>query len=446
MPDLLQHLEDWGIVLMGKLKLKWKIFIFLLAFCSVLLLILWLFQTVFLSSMYKMIRLNELHGAMALVEKNIDSPDLGEILVRLERDKSVMVAPAGDFVKPQTPAPDDRGGVRPETITETKEFTLPNGQVISLTFHAMITPVNATVSTLQIQLYIITAIMILASVAIALVLSDLIAKPLVRLNDRAKKLSKGNYNADFNGSGYLEIKELSDTLNSTAIELSKVDELRRELIANISHDLRTPLALIYSYAEMMQDFPDEITATQVQTIMSETKRLSSLVNDILDVSKLETGSMELHMCNYNLTESIDETVVRLSELLKNDGYSIVFKHSEDVYVTADEAKITQAFYNLLTNAVNYSTDDKRIVVRQSRVQNSVRIEVVDHGDGIAPENIPYIWDRYYKVDKKHKRAVTGTGLGLSIVKKIFELHGAGYGVESEPGKGSVFWFQLESKQ
>ena len=417
----------------------------MLAFCSILLFILWLFQTVFLSDMYKIIRRNELHKAVALVEKNINSTDLREILIQLETDKSVVVAPTNEFELPQTPAPAGKGGIPPETITETREFTLSNGQVVSLTFHAMITPVNATVSTLQIQLYIITGVMILASVAIALVLSDVIAKPLVRLNEGAKKLSMGNYKADFNGRGYLEVVELSDTLNSTAIELSKVDELRRELIANVSHDLRTPLALIYSYAEMMQDFPDEITTTQVQTIMSETQRLSSLVNDILNLSRLETGTMELHIQYYNLTESIDKTVVQLSELLKNDGYSIVFKHTEDVFVTADEAKITQAFYNLLTNAVNYSTDDKHIVVRQSREHNRVRIEVDDHGEGIAPENIPYIWDRYYKVDKKHKRALTGTGLGLSIVKKIFELHQADYGVESELGKGSVFWFSLETK-
>jgi signal transduction histidine kinase len=112
---------------------------------------------------------------------------------------------------------------------------------------------------------------------------------------------------------------------------------------------------------------------------------------------------------------------------------------------ADEAKITQALYNLLTNAVNYSTDDKHILVKQIRTQNRVRVEVHDHGDGIAPEHIPYIWDRYYKVDKKHRRAITGTGLGLSIVKKIFELHGAGYGVASALGKGSVFWFELDIK-
>ncbi|MGO4987047.1 sensor histidine kinase [Gallicola sp. Sow4_E12] len=390
-----------------------------------------------------MIRRNDLHEAMVLVEENINDPNLEEILFSLDAEKSIMVVPAREFVKPQNPVPNDPRSIRPETITETKEFILSNGQELSLTFHATITPVNATISTLQIQLFIVTAIMILASVAIALVLSDVIAKPLVHLNDRAKKLAKGDYDADFNGEGYLEVEELSTTLNSAAIELSKVDGLRRELISNISHDLRTPLALIYSYAEMMQDFPDEITTIQLGTIMSETKRLSSLVNDILDVSKLETGTMELHIKEYNLTESIDKTVEHLSELVGNDGYSIEFEHSEDVYVIADEAKITRALYNLITNAVNYSTRDKHIVVRQNRLGKGVKIEVVDKGEGIAMENIPYIWDRYYKVDKEHRRATIGTGLGLSIVKKIFELHGADYGVESELEKGSVFWFQLK---
>ena len=428
---------------MDKLKLKWKMFIFLLVFSGFLLFILWLFQIVFLNDMYKIIRRNDLNEAMILVEKNINSPDFDEIIYRLDIEKSVMVVPTREFIKPQSPVTIGLKGVLPETITETKEFTLSDGQIVSFTFHAMITPVNATVSTLQVQLYIITAIMVLVSIAMAFLLSHLIAKPLVRLNNGAKKLSKGYYKADFNAKGYLEVKELSNTLNSTAIELSKVDELRRELIANISHDLRTPLALIYSYTEMMHDFPDEISAIQLQTIMLEAKRLSYLVNDILDVSKLETGTMELHMHNYNLTESINEIIIRLTELLRNDGYSILFEHYEEIYITADEAKINQAIYNLLTNAVNYSTNDKHIVVRQSRVQESVLIEIIDHGDGISQDNIPYIWDRYFKIDKEHKRPTTGTGLGLSIVKKIFELHNAEYGVKSELNKGSIFWFKLK---
>ncbi|NLZ70571.1 MAG: HAMP domain-containing protein [Clostridiaceae bacterium] len=449
---------------MDKLKLKWKIYISLLIFCGVLLLILWLFQTVFLNDMYKVIRRNELREAVRLVEKNIDSPDLDEVIYRLNSEKSIMVAPTRDFVAPRPPAPSGPRESRLETLTEIKEFKLANGRTLSLTFHAMITPVDATVSTLQMQLYIITGIMILAAVVIALVLSDRIAKPLVRLNERAKELSRGDYRADFAGSGYREVGELSDTLNTAAIELSKVEALRRELIANVSHDLRTPLALIYSHAEMMQDFPEEISAAQVQAIMSETRRLSALVDDLLDVSRLETGTMELRLCNYNLTDSINETVLCLAELLRNDGFTIVFEYAEDVYVTADEAKITQAVYNLLTNAVNHSTADRRIIVRQISLRDGaqyderdggvhsgerdtgrskVRIEVIDHGEGIPPESLPRIWDRYFRADKKPDREVMGTGLGLSIVKKIFELHGAEYGVKTEPGKGSLFWFQLK---
>jgi len=212
---------------MDKLKLKWKIYISLLIFCGVLLLILWLFQTVFLNDMYKVIRRNELREAVRLVEKNIDSPDLDEVIYRLNSEKSIMVAPTRDFVAPRPPAPSGPRESRLETLTEIKEFKLANGRTLSLTFHAMITPVDATVSTLQMQLYIITGIMILAAVVIALVLSDRIAKPLVRLNERAKELSRGDYRADFAGSGYREVGELSDTLNTAAIELSKVEALQR---------------------------------------------------------------------------------------------------------------------------------------------------------------------------------------------------------------------------
>lgn len=113
-------------------------------------------------------------------------------------------------------------------------------------------------------------------------------------------------------------------------------------------------------------------------------------------------------------------------------------------LSADEVSITQVFYNLLVNAINYTGEDKTITVRQIETDDRVRIEVADTGKGIAPEDLPYIWDRYYKVDKRHKRAVTGTGLGLSIVKKIIELHDGSYGAESsQEGKGSTFWFSLK---
>lgn len=428
---------------MDKIKIKWKIFGFLLGFSTILLAVFWIFQTLLLDDMYKSVRKNEIKKAIELVEKNIDSPNLNNILFELEHDKEIFARPTNAFIEPLRPPRVDKDKRTPETITREKTFRLPDGRKVDFTFYATITPVTATVSTLQKQLYVITVLMIILSIGFALVISAKISRPIVNLNKSARLLAKGNYDTHFSGNGFLEIAELADTLNTAARELSKTEGLRRELMANISHDLRTPLALIYSYAEMMHDFPNEITPEQTQIIMDETKRLSSLVNDVLDVSRLETGTMKLNLQKYNLTQSIRDTINRMAELLKKDGYEFLFEYSEDIHIAADELKISQVFYNLLINAVNYSNKDKKITIRQEIVDNFVKIEVEDKGDGISKEDLPYIWDRYYKVDKTHKRGVTGTGLGLSIVKKILDLHNALYGVESEKSKGSIFWFCLK---
>lgn len=443
MLSLLRHYADWGIDLMDKLKLKWRVFSFLLGFCALLLVILWFFQTVLLTDMYKFIRKGELQKAVVLVKQNIDNADLQIILDGLAHDKEIVVMSTQEFKPPFKPARDGRGRHEPESITQTEVFMLQDGRSVSLTFYAMISPVDATVSTLQIQLYVITCLMVLLAVIIAIIIAKHISKPIEDINSSAKMLASGNFDTHFNGRGFLEIKELSDTLNATAIELSKAETLRRELMANVSHDLRTPLSLIYSYAEMMHDFPDEITPEQTQTIMDETKRLTSLVNDVLNVSQLETGTMKIVKSVYNLTESIGSTIDRTAELVKRDGYLLHFEYDEAVYVNADESKITQAFYNLLINAIHYNGNEKTVTVCQSVSDGTVKIEVIDSGKGIAAEDMPYIWDRYYKVDKKHKRAITGTGLGLSIVKKIIELHDGSCGVISEIDQGSTFWIKLK---
>lgn len=425
---------------MDKLKLQWKVFAYLIGFCAALVVLLWLMQTVFLNQMYQFVRKTEIRKAITLVEKNINSPSLQKILYNLQVEKDIMVAPTPEFTPPT--APGGRGPRQLKTITQEKTFTLSDGKTISITFHALISPVDATVSTLRLQLLLVTGMMVLLSVGLALAMARRIAKPIESINENAKTLAAGSYEARFDGRGFKEIKELSDTLNTAAAELSKVESLRRELMANVSHDLRTPLALIYSYAEMMHDFPDEITAEQTQVIMDETRRLTSLVNDVLDISELEAGDRKPIARQYCLTDSLQKTVSRVSELVKKDGYALSFESESDVVLVADEGKITQAFYNLLLNAIIHGGADKMVVVRQTVGQGVAKIEVEDHGDGIEAEALPYVWDRYYKADKTHKRPVTGTGLGLSIVKKIIEMHGGQYGVASQPGKGSIFWFQL----
>lgn len=434
---------------MDRLRLKWKIFGFLLGFCALLLVLLWLFQTVFLNDMYKFIRTRELSKVVAEVEKEIDNPEFPAILQNIQIENDVMVTVTQDFVMPQRPAPGSgpdirirRGNPMFDAITETKEFRLKNGQTVSLTFYALIVPVNATVTTLRMQLYVVTGIMLALSVLLAIIIAKRVSKPIEDISQSAQMLARGDYDTRFSGKGFHEVLALSETLNTAAVELGKVEGLRRELLANVSHDLRTPLSLIYSYAEMMNDFPGEITQEQTQMVMDETLRLSTLVNDVLDMSKLENEMERLNVTRFNLTSNIAETTRRVGALLQNEGFEIEFRHGGDVYVDADETKIGRAFYNLLINAINYSGDSRMITVFQSVIEDRVRISVTDYGEGIEGDDMPLIWDRYYKSGKQHKRAVTGSGLGLSIVKKVIELHHGNYGVGSDIGKGSTFWFEI----
>ena len=453
---------------LNKMQLKWKIFAYLFGFCAILLAMLWLIQTVFLNDMYKFIRMRELRQVISRVEAEIENPDLASMLLRIQEENEIIVSPTRDFVPPQRPRGGDpaaaagggdpaaarggdpsaagRGGGNPMpgTITEVKEISLQNGQTVSLTFYAFIAPVNATVTTLRYQLYLISAIMLLLAAALAIAIAKRVSKPIEELNQGAQSLAKGEYGARFAGKGFSEIVQLSDTLNSAAIELGRVEGLRRELLANVSHDLRTPLSLIYSYAEMMNDFPGEITSEQTQVIMDETLRLTTLVNDVLDISKLENELETPDCIVYNLTHSILFTTERMGELLKKEGFILNFIYDGEIFVYADESKIERAFYNLLINAINYSGESHVISITQTLTgARHVRISVTDGGWGIAEDELPFIWDRYYKSGKAHKRAVTGTGLGLSIVKKIIEQHGGEYGAISEVSKGSTFWFEID---
>ena len=287
---------------------------------------------------------------------------------------------------------------------------------------------------------------VLLTAFVAYIFAVNISGPLTNMNESAKKLAAGDYEPNFRVEGYRETRELAETLNFAASEISRSDRLQRELIANVSHDLRTPLTMISGYAEVMRDIPGENTPENVQVIIDESNHLSALVNDMLDLSKIEAGVKKPEKTEFSLTAAVSDVLERYSQLREHDGYSIEFEHGEDVSVCADRTMILQVLYNLVNNAINYCGADKKVIVTQSVAESesgeSVRITVRDHGEGISPENIPLVWDRYYRVDKLHKRSSVGSGLGLSIVKKILQQHGALFGVESVPGEGSAFWFEL----
>ncbi len=306
-----------------------------------------------------------------------------------------------------------------------------------------LTPIQSMVKTLQNQSLWIGFILSVMALMMAYIMSRLITKPIIKMNEAAKQLAEGRYDVNFYGKGYREISELADTLNYASCELAKIDHLQKELISNISHDLRTPLTMIKGYSEVMRDIPGENTPENIQIIIDETSRLSELVNDMLDISRIQSGTRKPERQVFSLTETVRDTLQRYERLTMQDGYQIDFIADRDAAVLADRGMILQVIYNLINNAINYTGADKYVSVKQEIVEDRVRIQITDTGEGIAEDQLSMIWNRYYKVDKVHTRARVGTGLGLSIVKEILEMHHAAYGVQSTLGKGSVFWFELK---
>lgn len=446
MPKTLWLSGDMVTVSMKNKPLRQQIFLFFFAFNLFLLALLWSLQTIFLSDTYEMIREKEVREAIRLVGRHINSPDLPVILKELEKSKNIVVQVSKDFEIPYLLEDYFQLDPGPKILKEDHIYTLKDGSQISLTFYALLSPVDATISTLRYQLTLVSIIMLILSSLAAFYLSKMIARPIVQLNQEAKKLSKGFYQASFQESGYQEIQELSDTLTTASKDLALLDQDRRELLANVSHDLRTPLALIYSQAELIHDFPQEVTPDQSQIILREVTRLSKLVSDLLNKSALEAGRLPLDLSNYNLSQAIRDAIHQLQALDPSRNLRFSFHCDQDACLEADENKINQVLYNLLVNAMAHSPQGGLIQITQKLEKDRVLLSIKDQGPGIREEDLPYIWDRYYKLDKNFSSNIPSTGLGLSIVKKIVLLHHGRVYVSSTGKSGSTFSLDLPLKQ
>lgn len=475
------------------MPLRYRVVMYFLLFSLIMLILLWLFQTVFFKGFYRSVKISQVESSakniismmqetdentggnvdkvsamveyiyeqndmmVALYDLNtnfamsICSSDVPENLEKISgsdviRYRNMAIQNGGTYLEYRHKALNEDSGslekYAAESVTYSEVFMDSGNGRYMITIRSIITPFNSVVDTLRNQLIIISAILIVLSVVLSIIVSNLITRPIIKTNKAAKELAKQHYDVKFESDGYLEIRELNDTLNFAARELTKVEKLRQDLIANISHDLRTPLTMITGYGEVIRDLPGENTPENIQIIIDEATRLNELVTDLLDISKLQSGAMQLVRTDFSLTKCIEEIFNRYTKLIEQNHYNIVFNYKEDVIINADDVKIKQVIYNLINNAINYVGDDKTVIVTQIADKNFVRVEVTDHGVGIDPDKLEYIWDRYYKVDKAHKSAVIGTGLGLSIVKNILELHNARFGVKSKLGAGSTFWFEL----
>lgn len=333
-----------------------------------------------------------------------------------------------------------------EMLVYGSEMYWKNGEIAGYLFlNAKLEPVESAVSILKRQTMIITGLLIVFGAALSIVTANYISAPLVRITRGAKRLAHGDYQTRFEGGGYAEADDLAETLTYAAHELSKTEEMQRDLIANVSHDLRTPLTMLKAYAEMIRDLSGDNPVKRNQhlgIIIEETDRLSNLVNDMLDLSKLESGTQKLNYSVFDIAACMQEIVHRYEEISEQMGYHIHFTPDASCMVCCDEGKINRVIGNLINNAINYtSKEDKQVFVTQKNFDDRVRIEVRDTGDGIEEDKIKLIFDKYYR-SENHKREVVGTGLGLSIVKAILKMHEYDYGVNSKLGEGSTFWFEI----
>lgn len=469
---------------------RWRIFVCLALFAAILLVTLWVFQVRLLSFFYEREKFSEMDGIADTLEENLASKNLDAYVdeyamkkavcvcvFRIEENRALRVADADiaidcvihhlspDMLSDLYENARENGGVydkRFEFVAdEENEGYLPPFLRARNTVSAIhvrvveaqdatylimldsdLSPVGATVRTLEMQFTWVAGILLVAVLVLAALLSRIVATPLIMITQKAGRLAAGEFEVDFSGTGYREVQELADALGHASNEIGATTRLQRELIANISHDLRTPLTMIKGYSEMMRDIPGENTPENIQTVIDETTRLSELVNDLMDLSKLQAGTRKPELSVFDLTETIRDVMQRYDALIRHEGYRIEFETQSSAYVKADRTMILQVIYNLINNAVNYTGESMRVRVTETVSEHSVRFSVADDGAGIAPDKITEIWDRYYRVDTEHKRAVMGTGLGLSIVKEVLEAHTAAYGVDSAVGVGSVFWFEL----
>lgn len=474
-------------------SLRWKILNYLLVFVFAMITLIWLFQIVFLDSFYKSIKSKNLESVASEIADVLEDEQLQQHIDALSTDNEVCIRVVRLLNQQMIPVTvqyvsSDRSAcavarLNDEQVieywnkaisndgmmqTETREV-IPMGMLGSMNYSyketgyqdlllaksmgtdgldalilvsTRISPVNSTIETLRVQLIVITFVICMMAVALAAFMTLKVTKPLEEINQATRILATGNYDVEFNASGYQEINDLSETMNYAAHKLKEVDQIRRDLLSNVSHDLRTPLTMIEGYSEMMRDLPGENTPENAQVILDEAHRLTLLVNDLLDLSRLEEKKITLNTEAVDLSEMLKDIVQRYQKYVHSLGLEFVLEFDSNLLIECDLQRIQQVIYNFINNAIQYSDTGKTIEIRCKAVLDKVRFEIQDHGQGIEQEHLDSIWERYYKIDRQHVRSSSGSGIGLSICRQILTLHQAEYGVQSEIGKGTMFWFEF----
>ncbi len=309
---------------------------------------------------------------------------------------------------------------------------------------------------------------VILSAAISIFASRKIAEPILELTEISRRMTNLDFNAKYISKGENEIDQLgehinqmSQTLERTISELksannelqidiekkNRIDEMRRDFLSNVSHELKTPLALIQGYAEGLRECINEDEESRdfyCEVIMDEADKMNRMVKKLLTLNQLEFGNETVTMERFDLTELIQGVIASSSILLKQNGISLTFNTDIPVYVWADEFKVEEVMTNYLSNAIHHTEFEKRIDIKYTQMEDYVRVSVFNTGKQIPAEDIGNIWIKFYKVDKARTREYGGNGIGLSIVKAIMDSFHRDCGVINH-ADGVEFWFELDTK-
>lgn len=456
-------------------SLRANLLIYFLIFSALILSFLYFFQILFLNTYYKINQSNNLESTINSIENNYKKENASDILNKISLNNEVCIQIVNDnnliyysdyYKHCVNTGNSNLNKIESVFMNSNKnnlkvEFINTNYNNKSLVYgkkiddglyvfaNTTLEPIDNSISLLKGQFIYVSLIVLFLSLIISYYFSKRLASPIVKMNDSAKKLAKKEYDVTFTcETEVYELKELSDTLNSAAKELRKTEELQREFLANVSHDLKTPLTMIEAYAACARDLNyNKKTKRErdLNIIIEEAERLNMLVNDILLLSKMQSKTIELNKEIFNITELITEILERF-KIYENEGYIFEFDSTENYFIEADKKHIERVIYNLIINAINYVGNDKKIEIILNKEDSILTTKIKDNGPGIKDKDKKLVWNKYYRTNKKHRRNNIGTGLGLSIVKEILEALKFEYGIDSKPNKGASFYFKCKIKE
>ena len=456
---------------MMKNKLATKIFMYLAIFSLFILIFLFFFQVIFIDTFYEWTKTKTIKNLSKDILVTENDTSLYDKLDKVSYKENVCIELTNSNGDNLYSSYGNNCRLRSRTIKrnfinsnkESKTYNLVNNftkekSIMSATklsnnlyifISTSLIPLDSTINIIEQQLIVVSIVVLLLSIVVAYFISKRLSLPITKISKAAKLISKGKLKTKFETTSDIkELVDLTNALNDMKDELSKTEELQKDLMANVSHDLKTPLTMIKAYAELILDIninDKEKCKNNLTIIIEEVNRLNELVNDILALTKVENDLDKLDISSFDLIKLIEKIVKQHNIYVIKDGYSIEFIHNniKELMIDADRKKIEQVIYNLLNNALNYTGEDKKVIIKIVEDDKDYTIMVIDSGKGIDKKEIDHIFDRYYRSKKNHKRYVYGTGLGLSIVKNILLLHNYEYGVTSKKNKGTTFYFKIK---